>query len=71
MEESLFIKLKDTGATQTLKLQYRMNSSLTKLANNVAYDGKLKCATDAVRDSSMTIDTEVCIRIQTRMFVFF
>lgn len=55
MEESLFMRLKECGGTFTLTQQYRMNSKITELANRVAYNGALECATDGVRDATIRI----------------
>lgn len=54
-EESLFKRLDSEAATVTLTLQYRMNRTITKLANDVTYKGSLKCGSDAVSSAILNI----------------
>lgn len=54
-EESLFRRLDSEAATVTLTLQYRMNRTITKLANDVTYKGSLKCGNDAVSVATLKI----------------
>lgn len=48
MSESLFARLNSSTSTITLTLQYRMNKTITALANAVTYNGQLLCADDTV-----------------------
>ncbi|KAK2182354.1 hypothetical protein NP493_357g00002 [Ridgeia piscesae] len=48
MEESLFARLDDTGGTYELDLQYRMNSAIMRLSNELVYSGALRCASETV-----------------------
>ncbi|KAK7487914.1 hypothetical protein BaRGS_00020815 [Batillaria attramentaria] len=57
MEESLFVRLDGAGATYDLNLQYRMNSSIMQLSNELVYQGALKCGSPAV--------AEACIQPQS------
>ncbi|XP_004928891.1 DNA replication ATP-dependent helicase/nuclease DNA2 [Bombyx mori] len=58
MEESLFHRLMDEEATCTLHLQYRMNQAITDVANQVAYDSRLKCANGQVALATLSIDMQ-------------
>ncbi|GBP65927.1 hypothetical protein EVAR_89420_1 [Eumeta japonica] len=60
METSLFARLSAVKpeAQSTLCLQYRMNSAITDIANAVAYDGRLRCANDDIRNATMTLSYE-------------
>ncbi|XP_055678410.1 DNA replication ATP-dependent helicase/nuclease DNA2 [Lutzomyia longipalpis] len=49
--ESLFKRLQGPLNTATLSIQYRMNATITDVANNLAYEGRLKCATSTVARS--------------------
>jgi DNA replication ATP-dependent helicase Dna2 len=53
--ESLFERLDNENATFVLGLQYRMNKTITKLANNLTYNGALKCANDAIEKACMEV----------------
>lgn len=52
-DESLFKRLDSSAATKVLNLQYRMNKTITKLANNLTYQGDLKCANTAVETATI------------------
>lgn len=54
-DESLFERLDSTESTMVLGLQYRMNRVITKLANNLTYEGQLKCANDQVEKATVNI----------------
>lgn len=54
-DESLFKRLDSEEATVTLTLQYRMNKTITKLANDVTYKGSLKCGNDTVASATLNI----------------
>ena len=43
-------------AVVTLTTQYRMNRSIMRIANDLTYDGKLKCANDEVSESTIEVD---------------
>lgn len=52
--ESLFHRL-DSKATITLTSQYRMNKTISKLANEVTYSGIMECGTDFIKMSTLKI----------------
>lgn len=52
-DESLFQRLDCPEATSVLTLQYRMNKTITKLANDLTYQGSLQCASNDVKMASM------------------
>lgn len=54
-DESLFERLDSPEATTVLGLQYRMNRIITKLANDLTYNGALKCADDEVEKAVMKV----------------
>lgn len=54
-DESLFERLDSADSTVVLGLQYRMNRVITTLANNLTYEGKLKCASDLVANAGMNV----------------
>ncbi|XP_036319982.1 LOW QUALITY PROTEIN: DNA replication ATP-dependent helicase/nuclease DNA2 [Rhagoletis pomonella] len=47
-DESLFERLDTETATSVLTLQYRMNKTITRLANELTYNGTLQCASKQV-----------------------
>lgn len=53
--ESLFERLDTPQSTMMLGLQYRMNRVITRLANNLTYNGDLKCGNDKVEKAVMEI----------------
>jgi DNA replication ATP-dependent helicase Dna2 len=52
---SLFERLDNPDCTFVLGLQYRMNRVITKLANNLTYNGELKCANESVEKATIQI----------------
>ena len=54
-DESLFKRLDCAAATRVLNLQYRMNQTITKLANGLTYNGALKCANEGVGKATIQI----------------
>lgn len=58
-DESLFQRLDSSEATVVLSLQYRMNKTIVKLANNLTYKGTLKCANDTIASAIMTTTTKI------------
>ncbi|XP_041971968.1 DNA replication ATP-dependent helicase/nuclease DNA2 [Aricia agestis] len=58
MEESLFHRVMSEHNTSTLRLQYRMNERLARLANVVAYDNQLQCADSTVANATMDLDVK-------------
>lgn len=54
-DESLFERLDSLESTMVLGLQYRMNRVITKLANNLTYEGQLKCANQTVEKAAMNV----------------
>lgn len=55
MSESLFERLENPEATIALNLNYRMNKTLTNLANILTYKGELKPASDVIADRVLKI----------------
>lgn len=53
--ESLFKRLDCEAATRVLDLQYRMNRTITKLANGLTYNGALKCANEGIEKATIQI----------------
>lgn len=51
-DESLFARLDSPAATVVLTLQYRMNRTITKLANDLTYKGALKCGNDTIAQAT-------------------
>lgn len=54
-DESLFARLDSPNATVSLTLQYRMNKTITKLANGLTYRGQLKCANAEVENATLKL----------------
>lgn len=52
--ESLFHRL-DSESTKALTSQYRMNKTITKLANDVTYNGTMKCGDDITKMATLKI----------------
>lgn len=52
--ESLFHRL-DSESTISLTVQYRMNKTISKLANEVTYNGIMECGTDSIKMSTLKI----------------
>ncbi|XP_050329767.1 DNA replication ATP-dependent helicase/nuclease DNA2 isoform X1 [Bactrocera neohumeralis] len=55
-DESLFERLDTKTATAVLTLQYRMNKSITRLANELTYKGALKCASKEVELDTLQVN---------------
>uniref|UniRef100_A0A1I8MZ52 DNA helicase n=1 Tax=Musca domestica TaxID=7370 RepID=A0A1I8MZ52_MUSDO len=53
-DESLFHRIDSKEATSVLTLQYRMNKTITKLANDLTYNGALECASNDIKMAKMT-----------------
>lgn len=53
--ESLFERLDCSESTFVLGLQYRMNKTITKLANSLTYNGQLMCANDVIGKAKIEI----------------
>lgn len=62
--ESLFERLDSENATFVLGLQYRMNATITKLANSLTYKGSLKCADEKIEKASMEIPNPFQLRVK-------
>lgn len=54
-DESLFVRLDCKEATVALTMQFRMNRTITKLANDLTYRGALKCANDKVSQETLKL----------------
>ncbi|KAL7745348.1 hypothetical protein ACLKA6_015366 [Drosophila palustris] len=55
-DETLFQRLDCEEATAVLTMQYRMNRSITKLANQLTYGQALKCANEQVEIAKLQLD---------------
>lgn len=61
-DESLFCRLDCEAATIALTMQYRMNRTITKLANGLTYGGALKCANDDVAKATMKVNSSTKLK---------
>ncbi|XP_013379222.1 DNA replication ATP-dependent helicase/nuclease DNA2 [Lingula anatina] len=64
MDESLFMRLDNTGATYELNLQYRMNSSIMRLSNELVYEGALKCGSQDVAEARLQLSNMEDVRAE-------
>ncbi|KAH8269375.1 hypothetical protein KR018_008815 [Drosophila ironensis] len=55
-DETLFQRLDSEQTTAVLSLQYRMNKTITQLANKLTYEGKLQCASDDVSNARLRLE---------------
>uniref|UniRef100_A0A0A1X334 DNA replication ATP-dependent helicase/nuclease n=1 Tax=Zeugodacus cucurbitae TaxID=28588 RepID=A0A0A1X334_ZEUCU len=55
-DESLFQRLDTAAATAVLTLQYRMNKSITRLANELTYKGALQCASKEIELDALQVN---------------
>ncbi|KAI8033726.1 hypothetical protein M5D96_013509 [Drosophila gunungcola] len=55
-DETLFQRLDSEQATAVLSLQYRMNKTITRLANELTYGGELKCASEEVSSARFQLE---------------
>ncbi|KAH8342285.1 hypothetical protein KR084_004164 [Drosophila pseudotakahashii] len=55
-DETLFQRLDSDEATAVLSLQYRMNKTITRLANELTYGGDLKCASEEVSSARFQLE---------------
>ncbi|XP_064553615.1 DNA replication ATP-dependent helicase/nuclease DNA2 [Drosophila montana] len=62
-DETLFQRLDCEAATAVLTLQYRMNRTITRLANQLTYGQALQCANDNVENAKLQLEppTEACL----------
>ncbi|XP_055531972.1 DNA replication ATP-dependent helicase/nuclease DNA2 isoform X2 [Wyeomyia smithii] len=54
-DESLFLRLDNEQSCCVLPTQYRMNKTITKLANDFSYKGKLLCANETVANATIKL----------------
>ncbi|XP_058462703.1 DNA replication ATP-dependent helicase/nuclease DNA2 isoform X2 [Malaya genurostris] len=54
-EESLFFRLDTEQSCCVLPTQYRMNKTITRLANDFSYKGKLLCANETVANAALKL----------------
>lgn len=66
-DESLFSRLDCDAATIALTMQYRMNRTITKLANGLTYGGALKCANDEVAKATMKVNSSTKLKWMQRI----
>lgn len=59
MESSLLNVLDDVSACVELTHQYRMNEALMSLPNNITYQNKLHCGTEAVKNATIQANSQV------------
>ncbi|ALC48772.1 CG2990 [Drosophila busckii] len=55
-DETLFQRLDCAAATAVLTLQYRMNRSIARLANQLTYGGALRCANEQVEQAKLQLE---------------
>jgi superfamily I DNA and/or RNA helicase len=55
MSESLFERLSSSEGIITLNLNYRMNKTLTDLANTLTYEGQLQTGNEVVANRTLHI----------------
>lgn len=65
-DESLFARLDSSDATVALTLQYRMNKTIMKVANDLTYHGSLACANDTVANATFRAKTSTKIKWMQR-----
>lgn len=58
LEDSLFTHLSTEQNTFPLNIQYRMNSTIMALANELVYHGELKCGSQDVADRVLKVQPE-------------
>ncbi|XP_044570904.1 DNA replication ATP-dependent helicase/nuclease DNA2 isoform X2 [Drosophila ananassae] len=58
-EETLFHRLDSQEATAVLSLQYRMNKTITRLANELTYAGQLQCASETVSGARLQLQPSI------------
>lgn len=58
----MFSRLDSEAATVALTMQYRMNRTITKLANGLTYGGALKCANDDVAKATMKVNSSTKLK---------
>lgn len=58
MEESLFERLSNKDNTITLTLNYRMNETITSIANKLTYNGDLLVGNEEVAKACLKIPNE-------------
>lgn len=61
-DQSLFARLDSDNATVALTLQYRMNKTIMKVANDLTYHGALKCANEEVANATFRSKTTTNIK---------
>ncbi|XP_072401459.1 DNA replication ATP-dependent helicase/nuclease DNA2 [Diabrotica undecimpunctata] len=54
MSESLFERLYVTDAATSLNINYRMNKTITSLANNLTYNGELQVGNNAIENATIS-----------------
>ncbi|VEN40835.1 unnamed protein product [Callosobruchus maculatus] len=59
MSESLFERLYSKDACSVLNINYRMNKTITDLANAITYDGELKIGSEIVANATLKLNKEV------------
>uniref|UniRef100_T1IXE8 DNA replication ATP-dependent helicase/nuclease n=1 Tax=Strigamia maritima TaxID=126957 RepID=T1IXE8_STRMM len=56
MDQSLFELLDSADSTIDLNIQYRMNKTIMSLANELVYNGRLKCGSDEIARSTIKLN---------------
>nr|CAH7738094.1 unnamed protein product [Callosobruchus chinensis] len=59
MSESLFERLYSKDACSVLNINYRMNKTITDLANAITYDGELKIGNEIVANATLKLRKEI------------
>ncbi|XP_053951038.1 DNA replication ATP-dependent helicase/nuclease DNA2 [Anastrepha ludens] len=63
-DESLFERLDTAAATSILTLQYRMNKAITRLANELTYNGALQCASKEVELNNFQLNLPNAFKVE-------
>ncbi|XP_077301776.1 DNA replication helicase/nuclease 2 [Arctopsyche grandis] len=69
LDESLFSRLDGLNSTVSLTLQYRMNETITEVANRLTYNGQLKCANENVSNYTINLNPQICMKQKVNAFL--
>nr|XP_022919346.1 DNA replication ATP-dependent helicase/nuclease DNA2 [Onthophagus taurus] len=59
MSETVFDRLQSDVGMVTLNINYRMNATITDIANKFMYDGELKIGKDSISNATLNFDTSI------------
>lgn len=77
MSESLFERLYKEENSSVMNLNYRMNETITALANKVTYNGELLIGSEVVAKATINLPhKQVCtkqkhLHLENRLFIYF